>query len=394
LKKASSAITGGYTAPETKSEEKREEQYEDFLNLFIQPQRAAAMKAARITNPLVRRAEPLLRAIGTTIAAHGAAEGIKSIGGGEKAQAYTKMGAMLLGGFMIPGQNARQLSTDLYRQRDAALQTSTRMHDASRFNQRLTDLRTQLQRGTPGPAEREMVGRIDDLLAHGQSGFIDVEHLTAAQRQINDARQNLFNLPREQRGTARQRYHELARDVQDEIQTFGRNNNPEFLRLHNSANEVYGAMQASQVVGNMIQRIAPIMNLKSPIASALSHGAAGVAGGSVGAIAKAGIGSAIPIGVGAAAGLGVYNAGQIVYRIGRSPELTRMYANVLRNSLESNAVAFATNLKRLDDALYEDMQKHPNIQDQSQVKADAIKKRQELSKGSQGAKAQPKHSAK
>lgn len=379
LKEVSNKVTKGFTEPQTKSEEKNEEKFEDALNLLIQPPGTAAFKAARIRNPILRQVEPVTRALGTVMLAHGAAEGVKAVGGGESAQLATKMGSMLLTGFMIPRRTARQLSNDLYAARDRALQGVNTSHDATRFNQVLNHERQLLLRGTPGPHEHEVVGRIDQLLAHSQGGRIDVNDLIAAKRQINEAREGLFALPRGARKTARQRYNDLARHVDNEIEAYGAQN-PEFLHFQRAADEVWGAMTASNVVGNMIERVAPMMHLKSPIASAFSHGAAATLGTGVTAIAKAGLSSAIPISAGAAAGSAVYQGGKIMYRIMRSPNLRHLYTQVVANSLEGNAVAMMNNLKKLDNAYMEDEKRNAHVPSPEQRRDRAIQKRTELSK--------------
>lgn len=380
LKELSGKATKGFTLPEKKSEEKMEEGYQDFLSLLIQPPSTRAFKSNRIVSPLLQNAEPWVRALGTSVIANGAAESVRAIGGKDTDALKAKMGAMFLSGLLIPGRTARQLGRDLYAERDASLRGVNTMHDARRFTHELNQERTLLMRGTPGAHEREVINRIDDLLQRSQSGMIDVHDLVAAKRQINEAREGLFSLPRQARRTARQRYNHLARVVDDELEAYGRTQNPQFLHFQRAADEVYRVTQASNVVGNMVQRVAPVMGLKSPVAAAFSHGVAATIGSSIGAVAKGGIGSAIPISVGAGAGSTVYQTGKIMYRIARSPNLRHLYGQVVANSLEGNTVAMMKNLKKLDEAYIASEKRNPNLISPEQRRAHAVQKRQELSK--------------
>ena len=113
--------------------------------------------------------------------------------------------------------------------------------------------------------------------------------------------------------------------------------NPKFGKACKDAEEGYGALAQSQIIGNFLKRHGKTP--KSLLLYPLVH-----------AFPVPSLGSA----VGAA---GLYKGGQLGYRLAKSSALRTHYKNVLKEASKQNAAGMNRALKKLDEVLVKEDEK-------------------------------------
>jgi hypothetical protein len=141
----------------------------------------------------------------------------------------------------------------------------------------------------------------------------------------------------------------MLNDVKDIVRESGKPFEqvaPEFYKEWQKANEIHGALQASNYIGKVVSK------LSTPIAHDATRALFGAALHGAGSVA-----AAIPP-------LYLINKGtQVLHRISRSPQLMKYYTGVLTNSLRGNIASAADMLNKLDTALEKEDKRHPIFKD-------------------------------
>lgn len=334
LREKTKEMFGGYTEPTTEGEAKADEFFTDLALLAL---------------PAPGGKVNFFRALGTDVAGHLAKEGIEKFGADETTGDLTKLGTFFLAGMITPGQTAKNFTEQLYKKRNASLPKGADI-ESSKLVKDLERLKVQLEKGVPGPKEKSVINPIDQLLKKSQSGRIEIEELTTAKKQINEKIGEVILKEGIKPKDARQAFKPLGRIVENTIEQYGKTQNPEFLKLHKSANEAFGAIEESKKVTRFLADKVPI---KSKLVAGLLFEAAAL--GPVAAIkTAAGVGAAF---TGA-------KAFELLHRIKSSPVLRKHYMNVINASIKGNAAVAAKNLKILDKEiqkedpeLYQEMSK-------------------------------------
>lgn len=311
--------TGGYLEPKTKGEAKYDE--------FIQDVAALALP--------VKGKIPFARALGTAFAGNIAKETAEMLGASEGKKDATKLGTFFLAGLISP-QNASKYTESLYKKRNALLPTGADVA-TDKFTTQLQSLKKTLEKGSPGAKENAVLKPINDLLGKSAGGRIEVDELLAAKRQINDKIREVISKEGVKPKDARQAFKPLGRFVEDAIDLYGTQSNPEFLKLHKEANEAFGAIESSKKVFEFLKD-------KIPDARKIVSGLA------LEAFAL-GPSSLVPT-IGTAAGaFGALKSGEVMTRIAKSPTLRKHYMAVVKHSLDQNKGAALKSLKAFDNEL-------------------------------------------
>lgn len=338
IRQKTAELTGGYTEPRTSGETKADEFLTDFALLALP----------------VKGKIPFARAIGTDIAGHLAKEGIEKFGAGTTSQDITKLGTFFLAGLITPGKTAKTFANNLYKQRDALIPPGADV-DATNFTRNLQNLKTKLQKGVPGSKENAVLKYVDELLTKSAGGRIEIEELTNVKRQINERISELVQEGTLKRKDARQLFKPLGRSVEDAIELYGSQSNAPFLKAHKQANEVWGAIEESGKVSNMVGNLLKGHHLKTPIGTLFTGGGAAALGGAIYHHPSL----AGPIIGASAIGYGANKTVELMNRIRKSPTLRKYYQGVIAESLRGNSAATLKNLQNLDKAMDHDLRVRP-----------------------------------
>ena len=255
---------------------------------------------------------------------------MKELGGKQGTQEATKLGTMFIAGLIGRGK-VKDFAKNLYEKRDSLLPQGAEI-ESSRLVKSLENMKTNLEKGVMTPNKRAVITPIDEILNKSKSGMIKIDDLTAAQRDFNE----LMKDPTLLKG-AKKLFEPVKHDVAKAIETYGKTN-PEFLKYHKEANEAFATIAESQKVSKNIGKW--IKSKPSLIASpALTL------------FEYQHPGAIIPTLAGAAGGYGALKAGELLYRIGKSPVLQRHYIGVIKESLKDNAPATIRHLEKINTEL-------------------------------------------
>jgi len=333
IRKELAERTGGYTEPQNPREELSDEFFTDLALLALP----------------VKGKIPFARALGTDIAGHLVKEGVAKFGAGETAQDLSKLGTFFLTGLITPGSTAKTFTDKLYKQRDALVPAGADV-DATALRKGLEPLKIHLEKGVPGTKEKAVLGPIDTLLNKTVGGRIEIDELLAAKRQINEKIGEVISKEGIKPKDAKQAFKPLGRKIEEALELYGNQSNPEFLKLHKRANEAFGAIEESKKVTQFLNNKVP--QGKKLVAGLLFESAA------------LGVPATIKTAGGIGAAYGAAKGMELMLRINQSPVLRKYYLGVVKNSLSGNAAAVSKNLHALDQMLKKE---EPEIYDELSV---------------------------
>ena len=236
--------------------------------------------AMPLTGGPLRFARPLFAAI----ASNAAKEGVKFVGGSEKAQSNTKIGALMASYLINPG-SARQLENRLYNQQNLALPQNASI-DAPHLQSFIRSNRNRLQRGGSAPSKTEAIRKLDELEEAFVNGRIPMRELTEFKKSINELiadRYSAIGVSKEGSAATLHNLNRIGTAVDRTISRYGRRN-PNWHNIYRQANEVHGALSRGAQIRNWLdkQRSGALKN--AGLAHALGHGiSAPVATGAIAA---------------------------------------------------------------------------------------------------------------
>jgi hypothetical protein len=325
-------LTGEYLEPKNEFEKFGDTISEDFASLAIP----------------VKGKIPFARALGSSILANSGAE-VAKVFGGDKAEAYTKMGLLFSSGLLgQKGGGIKQYIRNLYKDMETSVPKGA-VVSAVPLEKKLNKIENILKKGDPKDLSKapgiQKIRAIKDKI---QSGQIDVDEVIELTKSTNES---IFGLGELKRG--QNQLYNIRQALHDTVNEYG-SSNREFLGKWKAANEAYAATETSRNVSNWIKKnISPKDYLYAGSALGLGGMALGVGGmlTSLPITAKA-------LGSGAALASTAYSAA-IINRISKSPALRKYYTNVVKNSLKQNKGGFLRAMKQLDNGIKESLEKSP-----------------------------------
>jgi hypothetical protein len=264
---------------------------------------------------------------------------VKNQGGNEFQGDMSKLGFMMAATIGNIG-NAPQAARNAYNEATQMIPQGTRMATRQVENG-LNTIRNRPwfrtgRTASKGPAMEE-IQRIENSIQHGS---MDVHEAMQIRRDINEARRRLgaFHYePGMDKAQARRFLDEVDEVMRDGLQGYGSQNNPQWYRAYERANEAYGVTQRSLQLQDFIKNSPVGRTLQSQTAKTLFH----LGGASAVIHTPALIFGAAPL---ATATKGV----QVINRMIRSPVLRNHYLDVIRAASAQNAGALNIALTKFD----------------------------------------------
>jgi hypothetical protein len=318
-------IGGEYLEPQNEYEKFGDSIAEDFAALALP----------------VKGKVPFARALGSSILANSGGE-VAKVFGGDKAEAYTKMGLLFTSGLLgQKGGGAKQYIRNLYKDMETSIPKGASV-SASSLESKINKIENILKKGDPKDMSKapalQKIGSIRDKI---QSGQIDVDEVLELTKSTNES---IFGLGELKRG--QNQLYNLRNALHDTVKEYG-SSNKEFLGKWQAANEAYAATETSRNVSNWIKK-----NIKPKdyiyAGSALGLGAPHIGTSAI----------ATTLGAGGALAATAYSA-EIMKRIAKSPALRKYYMNVVNSSLKQNKGGFLRAMNQLDSGIKESLEQSP-----------------------------------
>lgn len=255
----------------------------------------------------------------------------EDISGDPSSGKWARIGSLFALSIMDKQGAAKQIAS-LYKNAENAIPEGATTSSRSLENS-MDSLIHKITKGRPSSnlstSQKFVVDQAENVLKLTKNGQIPVDQAWAQLRTINEELSTILpNLPWQQRKGVRTMALEINSSLNKTLESYGKSNTA-FAKNFHPAQEAFSAMAQSNFVGNWVQR-----NIKHPI---LSEGLVLLLGSSaVSAASKA----AVP-----------YKAAQLMYRINKSPALTKMYGETLKSAANENIKQFNYNLQKLDEAI-------------------------------------------
>lgn len=280
----------------------------------------------------------LMTRVGAPLIGNLAKQGVKYLGADEKTAENTKLGFMLattLAGTSNPGQFARER---IGQAKNMVPLSAT--FDVTNLANRFMPLYNRMQRGLGVPSKSRAMQGMQDLAGQVQNNRMSLRSLMDARDHVNEwiSEAGGWDVPGPVRDATVANLNEFKTQVIDTINEQLNSRFPEAADLYRTGYEAAAVTHRSNAISNFIER-----HFGRKVASA---------GAKVLFPAVAGGAAVLPKTVGTAAlAYPVYKAGQVLYRVGKSPTLSRYYQSVLHNAAIGNAPAMIKSMDLLDKEL-------------------------------------------
>lgn len=325
-------FSGDYLKPQSEKEQQADDFIQDVTALSIP---LGGIQSPSFLNTLTRIGRSILTAL-TGKAAEKTAE---SLGAKEKGQNAAKLGGMVLAEFINP-RGVKRYINGLYDTYRNMMSPQMRV-GAQGLIRRLNEVERTLNRGPSTPGTRAVQSTLDEIRQEVQQGSISLEYLDTARERINELRQTLFDQfpSATERAGAKRYYNDLSRAIDETIEVYGQQHNPQFLSAYRAANEAYAANARSKAISSFIGDV--IKQHKLGSMGGLAALAYGVGKGVVSSVAAKGL----------AGGAAALKTGEFIARIWPNTALRNYYLGALRGAAIKNSQMVARNLEKLHKGL-------------------------------------------
>ena len=168
-----------------------------------------------------------------------------------------------------------------------------------------------------------------------KDGKVDISQLWDQKIDLNKDLSKLYALPgKSTQKSAKNLSKKVTQAINDTIKDYGETN-PSFYKPFKDADQAFGVISRS----NLLQGWAEKSLKFTPVSAGLVH-LIGIPGLTEAATYAAS--AALP-----------YQAGKVMYRVSKSPALTKIYRNIINSALKEDSVAFNKYMKDLDERLVE-----------------------------------------
>lgn len=305
LKKYSEEYTQGYTSPQGNIEKK----IDDYVET-----------AASLLGPMKFR-----KALGVSLGAQAAKEGLELIGTEQQTQEAGKLGTMFLLSAMNPG-GAMRFASSQYEKANALSKGSSII--AKDLEKNLTSLVNKLKEGVTTTEKNAVLRPTEEILKKIKHGKIPVNDLTSAKRDIN----SIIGEPETLKGS-KKLLKNLGNEVDKAIKPYEKIN-PEFSKAYRPANEIYGAVMQGNKASNFVKK---------------TLGAKSVLGAFLGEAFLGHPEYIIPTAGAAAGTLGAAKTFDFFTRLSKSPELQKYYSKALISAAKEDSFL----LRKYEDKIEE-----------------------------------------
>ncbi len=317
-------LTGEYLEPQTRGEEIGDEIVSDLVALAIP----------------VKGKIPFARALAGSLGGAAAKESIKSIGGGEKAQALGKLGTMFLLG-NLGRQNARQYVRNLHKDAESLIPSNARISSRN-LSRNLNNASKSIQSGGITPDKSHALNLMNQLGERIRSGRGEIDP-----REIRNFRHSVNELRFNRSLSDRARYYlDRFDDVLNEgLLEYGKEN-PSFLNKYREANLGTAGLKQSNKLARAISKKIDITKV-SPEALIL-------------------LGAHTQISPSLLAKLGVTAVGakgaQLAKRLSSNSTLRTHYLNTIKAASQENWKSFSRNLNLMEKELGKEKKEKPEYE--------------------------------
>lgn len=322
LKDFSSYLTSGFTDPQSATEELGDD-VSSLATVLISPAKAVKSFPSFVKN----LGSAVLKAFGVKSAGKGA----ELLGATPGQQTAVEVGTLFLTG-LFGGKTADKFIGEQYQKARSLIPKGT-MVNTTNLERELASVEAQLSRGVSTATKDEVKKSLQELKAKASGGAMEIDEIVESLHNINEKinSKKLFDeLSTSERRLLKSRYDMLKDKVHEEIAAYGKHN-PEFYKAWTSANEGYATIAQSKKVSNFLQ---------SKLGKIPHHLA-----GSLALDLFLGKPAAV-VGVGGA--YTAVKAGEMMYRIAKSPTLRDHYMRVLMEAANENLPGVIKNIEALD----------------------------------------------
>lgn len=323
----------GYLSPKTEFEKKIDELSSDITSM--------ALPGTGKYN--------IIRNIGIPVVGNLVKEGIKYSGAGEKAQAYGKVGTMVVLDLLSRRSGGvKEYIEQLWGEAEASVPKGVSIN-AVNLEKGLNDLEKSLTAGGKKPSTVKSLEKLTEIKEEIKKGKIPLDRLIPFRKSINEVIDEIggfsSEVPFKYKPAAKYHLNEVKNEVIKSVEEYSKKFNPEMAKKWKNANEASAAYFQSNRIANFLHKKIPYIP-KSKAVQALFSYSPGVA--------VVGLSKFTPVGAaGAATGLTAYQAFKVLERVRRSPVLRKYYQNVLKEASAENIPGATRNLKALDQDLSE-----------------------------------------
>jgi len=316
LKDFSEKVSGGFTKPQSKTEEISDEIVSDIASLG-----SGGMSLARV--------------LAISAISQMAKQFTGMVSKNEKAPEIAKMGTMFLSSMINPKRTATFVKT-LYEDakslvpKEAAVASKPLLSEIKSLEKTLA--KGGVQPASYGPAKKAA----SELKTVLSKKTIPVEDLLQAKVNINEELGKIWqtaDLDKVGKRTARRELLNVQGVVQKGIKEYGLKN-PEFLTKYKAADAAYAAEKSSKKAMDFIKKTSKTLKFSA------------LAGGTELGLILAGQGAYAP--AAAVAGIGAFKAGEPLVRFMKDPSWRRYYTKSIVSALNENKAATAKNLAKLN----------------------------------------------
>jgi len=323
IRQKASELTGGFTEPKNKLEERVGELTGDVVSMFIPP--------TGFTKVIPKILIPS--------AANGVKTIVDSIGFGEDKANMAKL-AVWLPLTLAKSINAPKYASDLMNKGRTAIPEDLKIN-SSAFRDKLNEVNKTLLNSDPRTAlARNAISGLEQDLKNGQDS---VRSLMTAYDGINAAKRSrgMFELGKRDQIFATKSIDKVRDLLREEILNSA-SQYPEALKNWKDGISAWAVIHRSNALTNMLEKQA-----KGPYAKILQGPAAALFG--LGAYST----TQVPqvAGVASATVPAAYKTGQAIYRMWNHPELNKYYWNALFELSRENLSAFSKNYVKLNKGL-------------------------------------------
>lgn len=325
LKEFSSYLTSGFTDPQSAKEELGDD-ITSLATVMINPSKAASSFPKFLKN------------IGSSIlkssAVKGSGQAAKALGATDDIQSKVELGTLFLTGLM-GGKTADKFINEKYNKARSLIPKGY-MINTSKLEKDLINLYSKLSRGISTPTKDEVKKAIDELRSKASKGTMEIDELVESVHNINERMNSkkLFDeLNTSERKLLKNRYDLFKNEVNKEIAKYGQYN-PDFYKEWKGANEGFATIAQSKKVSNFLQskfgKIPKHLAGSVALDLFLGHPA-----------------SIIPV----SGGYTAVKAGELLYRIMKSPTLRDHYIKVLIEAGNENLTGAIKHINAIDKSL-------------------------------------------
>lgn len=315
-------VSGEYLKPKNESEKFIDDVIEDTALLFS----PGGMLTK--TGKTVKGAQQLYRNLGKAVTANIAAEGVKGFAQDERAGDYAKIGSLVILSLLDKPSAAKQIG-NLYKNAENALPPNA-SQSASKLSSDMNKLIHRITKGRPtsvlSKEEKFVTDQAENVLSLVQNGRIGIDQAWAQLRTVNKHLDDILpELPWKARKGVKSNITSINQSINDTLKDYGKSN-PNFAKNFHPAQKAIETMHRSNAISNWVSN-----NVRIPLMNEfILH----MFGGVPGEVTSTAF---VP-----------YKAGQVAYRIARSPALRQIYGDALMAASKENVGSFNKFLNKLD----------------------------------------------